>query len=124
MGKKYGFFKSGLEVTRIYRYWLIPNKPKTRCLTVKTESQYYVLSCPIPRHYKERNKIDQSHYITMACITIPHKKNSEREKLKTGLKHTCQLMREERFSTASLCSVLSGGVRPLLCGRLLFNKSI
>lgn len=30
------------------------------------------------------------------------------------LTQTCQLILEERFSTASLCSVLNGGVRPLL----------
>jgi len=38
--------------------------------------------------------------------------------------HTCQLMREERFSTASLCSVLTGGERPLLGGLLLFTTKL
>lgn len=38
--------------------------------------------------------------------------------------HTCQLIREERFSTASLCSVLTGGERPLLGGLLLLRTKL
>lgn len=38
--------------------------------------------------------------------------------------HTCQLIREERFSTASLCSVLTGGDRPLLGGLLLLRTKL